>query len=84
MPTYLIEKDYETGDSNGPEGTFQVISLEDENGNDVMDEFGIDPSTLYPIDTGDTELASQIATVLDLAPTEVALEEANPTHPRYP
>lgn len=79
MPTFLIEKDYETGDTNGPEGTFQVISLEDEHGNDMMDELGINPGTLYPIDTGDAKIISQAATVLDLDPSEVELEESSPT-----
>lgn len=78
MPTFIVQKDYETGDTNDPEGTFQVISIEDENGNDMISEFGVDPSTLYPIDTGDAELVSQIATVLELDPSEVTLEEAGP------
>ncbi|MCG7598353.1 hypothetical protein MHM84_00970 [Halomonas sp. McH1-25] len=83
MPTFLIQKDYETGDANTPDGTFQVITLEDENGNDMMDEFGIDPSMLYPIDTGDAEIASQIGTVLELDPGDIELEESNPGNPQY-
>ncbi|SFH71933.1 hypothetical protein [Modicisalibacter xianhensis] len=83
MPTFLIEKDYETGDANTPDGTFQVVTLEDENGNDVMDEIGIDPGTLYPIDTGEAEIVSQIGAALDLDTAEIELEESNPGNPRY-
>ncbi|GHA87011.1 hypothetical protein [Modicisalibacter luteus] len=83
MPTFVIQKDYETGDTNAPGGTFQVIALEDENGNDLMDDFGIDPSTLYPIDTGDAEIVSQIGTVLELDPADIELEESGPSTPLY-
>ena len=83
MPMFLIQKDYETGDANTPDGTFQVITLEDENGNDMMDEFGIAPSTLYSIDTGDAEIASQIGTVLELDPGDIELEESSPGNPQY-
>lgn len=75
MPTFLVQKDYQTDDGVGPDDTFRVLSVEDENGNDLASELGIDGDTLYSNATGDAELAGQIATVLTLEADEIIIEE---------
>lgn len=75
MPVFIVQKDYQTDDGVGPGDTFRVLSVEDENGNNLADEFGIDGDTLYSNATGDAELAGQIASVLTLEPDEVIIEE---------
>ncbi|WP_312597808.1 hypothetical protein [Brevundimonas sp.] len=62
-----VELDYETGDRAGAGGTFQVISLTDDDGNDVTEK--VDQGRHF---TSIAELEKELSQVFD---TEVAVSE---------
>lgn len=45
--SFKFNLDWETGESAGAEGTFQVISIKDGDDNDVTDQYKINPGKHY-------------------------------------
>lgn len=58
MAYYQVHKDWATGESTGAGRTFQVISLEDENGEDCVKSLSIDQGIHFH---SDDELKEYIA-----------------------
>lgn len=71
MPHYEVITDTETADRAGASGTFQVVEINDENGNDVTEELGIDAGTHY---RSEDELVKDIAASLGVPADEVTLD----------
>ncbi|MCD7111831.1 hypothetical protein LRX75_22650 [Rhizobium sp. DKSPLA3] len=64
--TYRTYLDYETAERIGASGTFQVISIEDDDGNDVIKALHIDSGKHYPsLDSLKADIARATGTSVD-------------------